>query len=370
MMRPLRRFWKTVDDLPDATTDRRDWTIRLGAEFPWAQPLLRETGRRATAIDCPSPGGDGCPRGVIRTADGGIRAVCRSATGRCDPLELQPTDIDILQVDSVRVKKALVLAFELKAADEAASRGRVILLGDYAIAAGVGAPVMLVVPRPARDLQMDHLYDAGLGSARTVLLMPTTTSLPASTRGRLAKQGHLLLALAEVTGMDAKDTLSAVQPPELLLRDIRDGLLDRLAAPQPGPRIAVPPGTTWSQLSLRLTSAETVICHVAGRSRQMDPGDFGMRSRTNAKPITGWSFFISLLAGGGSVKLAGGSSPSLRQQKRALSRHLQATFGLADDPIRWVPAEQAYVTAFVAADDRPKAEKDRWRQQMTSRRRR
>lgn len=370
MMKLLRRFWKAVDDLPDATTDRRDWTIRLGVEFAWAQPFLLETGRRATAIDCPSPGGDGCPRGVIRTADGGIRAVCRSATGRCDPLELQPTDIDVLQVDSVRIKKALVLAFGLQAADDGPPQGRAALLGDYAIAAGVGAPVMWVVPGPARDLQMDHLYDAGLGSARTVLLVPTTTSLPASTRGRLAKQGHLLLALAEVTGVDGNDTLSGVQPPELLLRDIRDGLLDRLAAAKPGPRMALPPGTTWSQLSLRLTSAETVICNVAGTSRQMDPGDFGMRSGTNAKPITAWTFFISLLAGGGSLEPSGGSSPSLRQQKGFLSRHLQATFGLADDPIRWVRAEQAYVTAFVAADDRPKAEKERWRQEMAGRRRR
>lgn len=370
MTKPLQRFWTMIDALPGAETDRRDWRIRLGIEFAWARTFLRVTGRRATAIDCPAPGGDGCPRGVIRTGDGTLRAVCRSAVGRCDPVELVADDIDILKLDIRLLRRALIVALNLREELPHLPAGSAITLGKYAVAAGVSAPVVLAVAGPMQPVLVDELRGAGLGRERGVVLAPTEASMPALTRRWLSEQGHLLLNLSEVMAMDDDGGLLPVQPPELLLRDIRDGLLDRLTAAKPGPRIAVPPGTTWSQLSLRLTSAETVICNVAGTPRQMDPGGFGMRSGTNAKPITAWTFFISLLAGGGSVKLAGGSSPSLRQQKRALSRHLQATFGLADDPIRWVRAEQAYVTAFVAADDRPKAERERWMREVMGRARR
>jgi hypothetical protein len=102
----------------------------------------------------------------------------------------------------------------------------------------------------------------------------------------------------------------------------------------------------------------------------MDPSEFGMRSRKNNKPVLAWTFLVTLLASNGMLRLTGGLSGSLRQRKRVLSRHLQATFGLADDPIRWVEAEQSYFTSFVAADDRSKADKEQWRRELANRRRR
>lgn len=216
-MKPLPLFWKALDAIPGAATDRRDWAARLGRELPLAQRFLRGTGRRATAIDCPSPGEDGCPRAVIKSTGGALRAVCRSATGRCDPLDLQPEDIDILQVDFVRLRQALVLGFEVQAAAALPTSSRVARLGEHAIAAGVAAPVVLIVPGPIGGIHFDELREGGLGSERAVLLVPTSASLPSSTRTRLASLGHLVLSLSGVTETDGKRNLVPVQPLELLL---------------------------------------------------------------------------------------------------------------------------------------------------------
>lgn len=173
MMKPLHRFWTTIDALLGAETDRRDWRIRLGIESDWIATFLRTTGRRARAIDCPSPGDDGCPRGVIRTADGGFRAVCRSAVGRCDAVVLADVDLDILELDIRRLRHALVVALNLREEPPHPLAGSVITLGQYAVAAGVSAPVFLAMPGPMQPAPVGELQGAGLGREPGVVLAPT-----------------------------------------------------------------------------------------------------------------------------------------------------------------------------------------------------
>jgi hypothetical protein len=61
--KPLARFWKTLDEIPEAN-DRRDWSLRLKEDWPAAKSYLTPLGVRAKEIACPSLGGDGCPRKV------------------------------------------------------------------------------------------------------------------------------------------------------------------------------------------------------------------------------------------------------------------------------------------------------------------
>lgn len=370
-MKPLPLFWNALDAVPGAAIDRRDWTARLGAEFPVAQRFLRATGRRVTAIDCPSPGGEGCPRAVIRTPGGVLRAVCRSATGRCDPLDLQPEDTDVLQVDFVRLRQALAAAFEFQMAAAPPTSSRVARLGEHAIAAGVAAPVMLLVPGPMGGIQFDELREGGLGSERAVLLVPTAASLPTSLRTRLSEQGHQVLSLSDIILVEHGGGLRLAQPVDVLLHDVRAALEARLGAAPAGPRVALPPGTTWAQVTLRCTSTETVICTAPGVSRQMDPGEFDMRSAKNAKPVAAWTFFLLLAMNGGVLKIDSSTvAPRVRKQKEALSRHLQDTFRMEADPIIWDASQQAYVAAFVARDERPKREREQWLRDLAERRRR
>jgi hypothetical protein len=359
MTKPLQQFWKALDELPGVATDRRAWIECLGSEFAIAGRFLRKTGDLATAIECPSPGGEGCPRNVIKLPSGGYRAVCRSLTGRCDPIELTANDIGILSLDDQRLHNELAVAFSILPSSRQTGRGRVVLLGEHSVAAGIGAPIFFARPSPEQPLQDDDFRQGGLGTERAVLLLPTRSSLAPSLSARLLNQGHLVLSLADVTHVHPKEGLTLLQPVEVLLHDLRAALLARVGAASPGPRFSLPPNTGWTQITLRLTSRETVICNAPGISRQMDPVDFGMKSKKNAKPTTAWTLFIAIVAGQGVLQPRGAASAAqVKKQKQVLAKHLQATFGIQDDPILWDERQRAYVTSFVARDERPLDERD------------
>ena len=353
MTKPLPKFWRALDELPGAATDRRSWTARLGSEFAIAERFLRKTGDLATAIDCPSPGGDGCPRNVIRMAAGDYRAVCRSSTGRCDPVDLTASDLGILSPDDQRLHKELAAAFSILALPRPLDRGRVVNLGEHGVAAGLGVSVLFARPGPELPLQDDDFRQAGLGADRAVLLVPTNSSLPAPVRARLSSQGHLVLSLADVTHIHPKDGLALVQPVEVLLQDLRTALLARIGATPTGPLVELPPNTTWAQITLRLNAKETVICSGPNIARQMDPADFGMRSRKNAKPTAAWTLFVAIAAAQGVLEVHGGApTERVKKQKQILTERLQATFGIPSDPIPWDERQRAYVASFIVRDER------------------
>lgn len=355
MMKPLPQFWKAFDSLPGAATDRRDWAARLGAEFPSAQRFLRATGRRATAIDCPSPGDDGCPRAVIRLAGGALRAVCRSATGRCDPLDLQAEDTDILQVDFLLLRQALAAAFEVQAASVPPTSSRVARLGEHAIAAGVAAPVIMLVPGPMDGIQLDELRDGGLDGGRAVMLVPTAASLPSPMRVRLASLGHLVLNLSDVTGTDGKGNLVLVQPVELLLHDIRAALQVRIEAAHAGPSVSLPAGAQWAEVTFVLISDEVLNVTCRGQTHRLEPDRLGMKDGRTGKPTEAWAF-LQVLAGVGGVlgPLGRDVVEDQKKTKQALSRQLVRAFGISDDPVCWNKRDRIYQTAFVIRDERPK----------------
>lgn len=355
-MKPLPLFWNALDAVPGAETDRRDWTARLGAEFPVAKRLLRATGRRVTAIDCPSPGGEGCPRAVIRTPGGMLRAVCRSATGRCDPLDLRPDDTDVLEVDFPRLRQALASVFGVQPAAAPPTSSRVALLGEHAIAAGVAAPVMLLVPGPIDAIEFDEVREGGLSSERAVLLVPTAASLPSSTRARLSSLGHLVLSLSEVTRADGNGTLVPVQPVELLLHEIRAALHARVEAARAGPSVSLPAGVQWAELTLVLVSDEVLNVTYRGQTQRLEPDRVGMKDGRTGKPTDAWAFLQVLARSSGRLGPLGRDIvEEQKKKKQALSRQLVRAFGISDDPIRWNKRDRAYQTTFLIRDERPKA---------------
>lgn len=354
-MKPLPLFWKALDAVPSAAADRREWTARLGAEFPLAQRFLRATGRRVTTIECPSPGDDGCPRAVMRAQGGALRAVCRSATGRCDPLDLQPEDTDVLQVDFVRLREALAAAFDVQTAGAPPASNRVALLGEHAVAAGVAAPVMLLVPGPMDGIQFDDLREGGLGGERSVLLVPTAASLPSSTRRRLASLGHLVLSLSDVIEVDGKGSLVPVQPLELLLHEIRAALQARIEAAQVAPSVSLPAGAQWAELTLVLFSDEVLNVTCRGHTQRLEPDRVGMKDGRTGKPTDAWAFLQVLARAGGMLGPLGRDVvEEQKKKKQALSRQLIRAFGISGDPIRWSKRDRTYQTAFLIRDERPK----------------
>lgn len=358
-MRMLPRFWKTLDELPGAATDARDWKARLGDENDAASRFLRRTGDLAVSVDCPSPGGGGCPRRVVKLRNGGFRGVCSSASGRCEPIDLTRDDVAIMVLDQKRLAGDLASALQLAPAKARPPSQRVVHLGDFAIAAGVSAPVLLAVPGPHDPLSEDELREAGVALPGAIL-MPQPGSLPSALRARLINDGNLLLDLAATTCIDANHRLTLVQKPEVLFDSLRQALLTRLDGDSRVSRLRLPSGTTWEQVTIALISAETLTCSAPGWSpRQLDPDQLGMRNAKNHKPTLAWTVLMGLAIKGRVT--ANGKLPDknqIQKQKQALTANLRTAFGIDGDPLRWDASQQAYVPRFVIRDDRPLAERE------------
>ena len=310
-------------------------------------------------MDCPSPGGHGCPMNVVRLTDGRLRAVCGCTPSVCDAIGLSREDLAILALDLPTLVGDLASALGAAPTVLGPAKRRVFELGRYAPAAGLSAPAILAIPGPRDPVSEEELRLAGLGPDRAIILVPRHGSFPPELRTRLIQAGHLLLALSEVTGLSPDGHLELLQSVELLLAPIRSELLARLKVTSRGPIFALPPGTKWGQVTLTLTSQETLVFATSVFSRQVDPGDLRMRSAKNNKPTLAWTLLTALASTNGVlVCREAAQETKVRKHKQELSKRLRDAFGLAGDPISWEGSQKAYVTRFVLRDQRSVAEKE------------
>jgi hypothetical protein len=354
-MRRLRRFWKALDEIPGATTDRLEWIAALGHEGRYVEPYLKDTGRRATAVMCPFPGGEGCPRRVVTSATGAIRAVCGSRLQTCDALDLTPSDVAILALDRARLLRELARALDAEPAARANRPGRVMQVGRHAIAAGLACPILLAMPGPGDPLGEDELREAGLDPAGAVVLVPRPTSLCAPLQARLVAAGHQVLALSEAVALGANG-FEALQPPAVLLAPIREALAARIRAAEPKPAWELPPDARWGDMTFTLISDEVLNVSFRGQTRRLEPDQLGMKDGRSGRPTEAWAFLQALARVDGSLgPMTAVLVEKHKKEKQALTRRLREAFRIQEDPIRWNRRTRSYETAFVMRDERPKA---------------
>lgn len=354
-MKRLRRFWKALDEVPGAATDRLEWTDILGAEWRDIEPYLKSTGRRARAVMCPYPGGDGCPRRVVTGADGAIRAVCGSRPQVCDPLDLTGPDVTILALDRAKLLRDLSRTLDAEPADRPSGAGRVMLVGRHALAAGLASPILLALPGPADPLAEDELRTAGLDPAGSVVLVPRPSSLPAPLQARLVTAGHQVIPLSEAVGLGATG-FEALQPPAILLAPIREALAARTRTAGRQPVWDLPPDATWGELTFTLVADEVLNVSFRSQTRRLEPDHLGMKDGRSGKPTEAWVFLQALARVGGSLgPMRANLVEKHKKEKQALTKRLREAFRLPGDPIRWNRRTRSYQTAFVMRDERPKA---------------
>ena len=215
------RFWRTIDVLPGAASDRRDWRRRLRDEWAHVERLLKPTGRAATQVDCPSPGGENCPRTVVRHPDGSIRAVCGEPGKFCRDLELLPDDIAILEFD--RQMLALEIADALSLVDRGrASRGfSVHRLGIHDVYAGRGFPVFLTLDDPIARLTVRAFSDVAAAPQPKIVLTPTPETLQRDVTDYLDGIGVRRLALSDILIMGDEGKFTTAYPVESLFTNER-----------------------------------------------------------------------------------------------------------------------------------------------------
>jgi hypothetical protein len=116
------------------------------------------------------------------------------------------------------------------------------------------------------------------------------------------------------------------------------------------PRISLPPGVRWPQVTLTLLEMHTLEIVAGGRSHRLDPGELGMRSAKNSKPTSAWTFLTQLIAAGGF--LSPRDREKAKKQKQAAAARLRSACGIDEDPMPWDEGRAGYAADFICRDER------------------
>ena len=181
-----------------------------------AAVYLTATGRLAKEIICPSPGADGCPRTVVKHTDGRFRAVCGTKPAECNPVELTREEVTCLTLDRAKLAAAVGAILNAEGEFSPPGNGAAMIVGSHGVAAGIGIPIVLMIPGPMEVLSAVTLTDLGVGAGPVAIAVPTPRSLPAGLKAAFLAQGHAVLPLAEV--ITVKDhRMAGIRPADELL---------------------------------------------------------------------------------------------------------------------------------------------------------
>lgn len=357
----ISKFWKALDALTDAATDRREWASLLGDEFACVVvdepdcllPLVRSTGTSATSIACPSPGGEGCPRRVVNHDDGTIRAVCGDSPKACADLDLNKNDIMIYGLDRVGLARSIATALDLSNRPASFDRRPVFRIGSHDVFAGRGFPVFLTVPGPLASEAAAQFDDVFAQPGPKLLLAPTSSSIPAQLAVALDREGVVRMALEDLVDLDDRGQMQPCQQSTVLFADLRAQVASGMDNAVSNLAWALPSNARWEEIGIRFVADEVVNVSFRGETRRFEPDGLGMKSAKDGKPKAAWTYLKAIAMQGGRLPVHHARSAETskhQKQKQALSKALRAAFGISDDPLPTVGSD--YVARFVAnADD-------------------
>jgi hypothetical protein len=357
----ISKFWKALDALIDSATDRREWAIMLGDEFgcvvidePGCNlPVVRSIGTFATSTACPSPGGEGCPRRIVRHEDGSIRAVCGDSPKACADLDLNKTDIMVFALDRAALARGIADALALSDRPASFDRRTVFRIGSHNISAGHGFPVFLTVPGPLPSEDAAQFDNVVSNPGPKLLLTPTMASIPAHLAAVLDRNGVARLALDDLIDLDDHGQFRPVQPTTVIFADLRAQIATGSANAAMKVAWTLPTDARWEEIGIRFVADEVVNVSFRGETRRFEPDGLGMKSAKDGKPKAVWTYLKAFAMQGGRLPVhhsRGTYTSKHQKQKQALSKALRAAFGISDDPLPTVGND--YVARFVAnADD-------------------
>ncbi len=365
----ISRFWKALDEFADAAASRWEWRTTLGAEFASVEHLLRKAGR-ARELPCPSPGGAGCPRRVIRHAYGAIRAVCGDQPKACADLDLNAEDIAILRVARSDLGRNITRAFGLSPHQPGRGpSGIVTRIGTHDVHAGRGFPVFLALPGPIADADPRPFAEILDHPGPRLLLTPTATSLPDAAIAALDRAGATRMALADIV-IAENGTFALARPATELFAALRDAVMRDAGGSAQALTWPLPPDARWKEITMRFIADEVLNVTFRGETRRFEPDQLGMKNAKNGKPKAAWTYLKAFALGNGRLPVhhpEAAEKSAHQKRKQALSKALRDSFGIAEDPI---PTDGVdYVTRFVVrADDLEQGRQGQRRRNFAERR--
>ena len=338
-----RGFWPALETVPGLLAVDAEWRARFGDEYAAAKSFLRPNGRWATSHPCMARPGCGCAHDVVEHGSNDIVAVCRCERG-CATFSLKRSDIALYEWDRSAFDQAVAGAFNLIGEPHTENGLHLTTsLGVYSPYAGFRFPVYLTIQLEPDNFQ--HVVSSLVSRADGpfVLLAPTRALCTAPTEQVLASQKSAFIPLAEELDLAGRRKLR-------LRRSLDDILSSFRAANLPAPEddgstihFRTPPGSSWSDVSIRFMDGHTVSIQVNSERRVCNYTQMGMANRKNGDPTRQWKLLEGFANSRGEIDWHGRHAAlSVKKQKQELSKRLRTFFGLDDDPIEWVKDARSY----------------------------
>lgn len=322
-------LWQALEAL-GGTAPQHEWVQALGDRWAIAGALLRPTGDIAEELICPKSSENGCFRQIVKLPGGGLRAECGDLPERCENLPLKHDEIRILALDTAKLARAIVLAFDLQGAATSPIRGPVHRLGRYEIRAGVGFLVFLGHPEQGQPMTFSELSAVTATPGPKALLVPYRSAVGHELAVQLEAADVRIFQLDDVVIWDAKRALGPRYDPRELFKTIIATLPGTSAEDLLAPALTLPAGTLWSSVSIDFENAEQLRLRGPGVQRAISPAELGMASVRNGKVREPWKWLMRFALHGG--RMPTGDS-SAQKRKQFVSERLSAFTGIAEDPI-------------------------------------
>jgi hypothetical protein len=345
MSRP-KRLWPTLEALPGLAAPVLEWRELLKVEFDQAGKLLRPTSELAASVDCPSPGGVGCPRRVVDHGGGHFVAVCGDSPRNCDDVKLTKADIVIHRIDEAVLCHGIAAALSLSApAATGTGQPGILYVGDFEPIAGKRFPVYLAIQVEADTLEPLAVRLWGVANTAFILLTPTRRPVELGLAEKLAGWKSRTAALADLLERNGA-AFTATEAAQTLLAEFRAAVLP-VEETKGGMRFPTPAGATWGDVTIKFLDGHKVSVACKGAGNVCNFTDMGMVDRRNGEPDKQWALLYALAAGHGRMNWR--SSEARREnakRKQTLNERLAAFFGIDGEAITWDKNAKNYLCRF------------------------
>lgn len=346
-------FWTTIERIPSHATDTREWRSGLVDCWDVAQRYFSKVSKFADRIECPWPGGENCPRQVVRHEDGSFRAVCSDPAGLCDSLDITRDEIHIRELDRSKLFADVAAALDLAMTAPPERQASLLHIGDHQLAAGRSFPVFAALSSPRAPLGKADLLELDRRKLPFILVVTSLRAIEQDVSSFLSARGGRVLTYAECLNFAAapgKGFVPVASLADLFAAEI-SALTNADDSPEP-PVMTLPVNARWSDL--RFAFREQAVLNVSYRSQKpvrLEPDQIGMRDDRNGKPNRQWRLLLACAALDGAlprsfpVSTINGRRPTsyilsildefkrgYDKQRQTLAATLRQKFGIEDDP--------------------------------------
>ncbi len=207
-------LWQFLEEHPKQNAPWCEWQDAFGGWDSFSgfeTKFLQLTNQRASAVNCRTDCGLGCPRKVVEHAADDIAAVCPEQEEK--PYSLNKRDVLVYTLTRSSFHKSICSGLGITRNENTLDGiPGVFRLGDYTPTAGFNFPVYLTFKSDPDALLESVMNISLLGQTPYALIIPTRKQLTPRTEDLLNRSGSICIVLSEEFSIQANGSLKALRP--------------------------------------------------------------------------------------------------------------------------------------------------------------